>query len=345
MRISFPGICVVLLLLTSAARSEWTKPPDEVFTEKQLTGYLAVSKEWIAAMKEAKKPVDGSQAGLNVLIVYTRNNAKFKDSLAKNELEQPEFNWVGARAWDAWSALVVDETVKKMDAEVAAETKKNTDRVARDQAWLATYQQALAVGRQVMTPQERAAAIKQAQADQRSAADEVAEHSQDARSAAADAARSEAEANQDAAIANSPPADLNDDDKANFVAAKMAEAQAAADLAQEDRMKASDAREAQAAAQVKSDAAAAHVRQPDVPQTDEERAAAKEKNQQIIAQLQAEMAAAQDALKLLADNGDAARNEILQQRPKVPDANVALMKQHRQDFADVWHPRPPAQAR
>jgi hypothetical protein len=345
MRISFPGICVVLLFLTSAARSEWTKPPDEVFTEKQLTSYLAVSKEWVAEMKASKKPVDGSQAGLNALIVYTRGNPKFKDSLTKNELEQPEFNWVGARAWDAWSALVVDETVKQMDADMAAQTKKNTDIVARDRAWLAAYQQALAVGRQVMTAEQRAAAIKQARTDQAAAAEEVSQHSDDAKSAAAEASRAAAEAAQDQALAGSPPADLSDDDKANFAAAKMADAQAALDMAQEDKMKSSDAREAQAAAQAKADAATAHMRQPEVPQTDEERAAVKTQNEQMIAQLQTELATAQDNLKLIADNGDAMRNEVLQQRPKVPEANVTLLQAHKQDFVGVWHPKPPAEAK
>src|SRR5271170_1301904 len=130
MRISFPGIGVALLLLASGVRAEWTEPADGAFTDKQLTSYLAVSREWIAKMGAAGKPVDGTQAGLKTLLAYTRSNDKFKESLAKSGLDPAEFNWLGRKSWEAWNAVMVNQTLKQMDDALAEQTKKDTDQIA-----------------------------------------------------------------------------------------------------------------------------------------------------------------------------------------------------------------------
>jgi hypothetical protein len=343
MRIGFSGMCVALLLLSSAAMADWSAPADGGFTEKQLENYLAMSKEWIATMKAAGKAVDGSQSGFTILAMYTRTNSdKFNDSLKKHGLAKAEFYWLGNKTWEAWNAVAIDKAVKQMDAEMAAETKKDTDLVATDKVKLALYQQALTTGRRVLTPEERAAAVKKAQADQQAAAEQVNQQTDEARTAAADISRAESEASSLEAAANSPPNDLGDDEKASYSAAKQAQAQAARDGEQDDRTKMADARQAIATAQAAVEAAIARARQPDVPQTEEERAEVRELTPKMIAQLQAEIANAQDTLNLLADTGVSARNAWIKERGKPNEDNVALMKSHAKEFTDVWHPKPPA---
>jgi hypothetical protein len=337
MRIGFPGICVALLLLTSGVRAEWSEPADGAFTDKQLTSCLAVSREWIARMEAAGKSVDGTQAGLKTLIAYTRSNDKFKDSLAKSGLESPEFNWLSKKSWEAWNAIMVDQTLKQMDDALAEQTKKDTDQIAIDQAKIAEYQQEIVSGKRVLTPDERAAAITQAQSEEQAAADQVNQHAEEAKTAVADLAKSEADATAADAAAGSPPSDLSDDDKANFVAVKQAEAQAARDSAQEDRMKLSDAKEAMAAAQATADAANEHARQPEIAQTDEEKAALARQNQQMIAKFQAEISRMPDTIKRLDDADAAARAALLQQHSKIPSLNLMLIKGHAKEFARVWH--------
>ncbi len=332
----FAHAVLLVSLLSPKVFADWSEPKDGVFTEQQLTAYLDTSKEWIATMKAAGKPVEGSPSGFTALVLYARGSQQFHDSLAKHGLEEAEFNWLGSKTWEAWSAIDADQMAAQADADMASESRKNVDHLADDQARLAAYQKALAEGRKVMSADERDAAIKQAQNEQQSSTEEAAQHAEEARSAAADAAKSDAESKADDALATAPPSSISDDEKGAFIDGKKNDAQAARDSAQEDRMKAADAKQAQADAEAKAAVAAATARQPDVPQTEEEKADFKKQNQQMIAQLQADISAAQDATKQLAETGDATRKALMQQRAKIPQANVDLLKKHLHDFADVW---------
>lgn len=327
---------VSLVSVAGIARAEWTQPKDGIFTEQELTSYLDMSKEWIATMKAAGKAVDGSPAGFAALAIYARGDQRFKGSLARHGLDEAEFNWLGSQAWQAWTAIDADAAMQAADADMAAESKKKADQLAADQTKLAVYQKALAEGRRVLTPEERDAAVKQSRSDRESAAEEANQHAEEARSAAAEAAKLDAEAATDEALANSPPPNVSDDDRPAFVEGAKAAAQAARDGAQEDRMKVSDAKQAQSEAQAKADAAMATMRQPEVPQTEQEKSDFRKKNEEMIGQLQQDILITQEAIKQLTMTSDSFRKALTKQRASIPDANFELLKKHLKAFTAVW---------
>src|SRR4051794_36280038 len=83
--------CVIAVVMSTTAlvrAADFTPPKDNVYTEKQLTDTIAVSKEWIDTANAAGKAVEGSQSTALVLATMARTDQKFKDALAKHNLSQ-----------------------------------------------------------------------------------------------------------------------------------------------------------------------------------------------------------------------------------------------------------------
>jgi hypothetical protein len=331
---------VFLFLLTAPLIAQWTPPADNKLTEAQLKTYLDTQKDWLD--ESAKIIQDSSTAKLD------QNNGQMVGDIAqryqvcldRHHISKLEFEWIGQRAEDAWSAAAyLDGANKTTKDRLDAESAQLDDTIAAAQKQLAIYQDAKDNGLRILTADDRAAAIKSAQEDQRSALEEVKRYTDDATTAEGDAAQHDADAKSSEDQSANPPADVSADDRAEYIQNKKNEAQAARASAIEARVEEADAKKSEAEAQAQADAAAQRAAHPEIPFTDDEKNQAKSDNDAAIlvakntisaANLQKQRISAEQAN--LEKTGKAMTKGI-------PPENIALLRkyedQYKQQFAEA----------
>ena len=330
-------VCALVATWTVAVyAADFKEPKDGVYTEKQLTAYIQTLKEHMQTLKAAGKAVEGSSgAGAGAIAVYNATNAKFKEELAKNGLSEAEYQWIGSKALEAYGGLMIQDRIDEGKTGMAASMKKNQDELKEKQTKLAEYEKATKDGKRVMTKDDRESAIKSAKDDQQAALDEAKQHADEAKAAKEDADKADAEAKQNDALAKNPPSDVSADDRPGYIEDKKNAAQSARDAAKEARDKQAEALKAQKEAQAKADAAAARVKDPEIPTTPEDKAQVKQQNEEMIKQLKEEIDNSQQAIKLLTDSQQNGLKDLEGGVAKIPSQNLTLMRKHRTEWEDA----------
>jgi len=255
--------------------------------------------------------------------------------LDRHHFSQAEYEWLAQRAAEAWGAVTyLDADLKKALDRIDAQARKLDAEEAAERSRLATFQEAKTNGWRVLSAEDRDAAVKAARADQQAAADEAKQH-------ADDATADEAEANQhdaDAKIADDqaadPPADVSVDDRSEYVQNKKNEARAARDSAKEVRIEEAEAKKAQAEAQARADAAAQRAAHPEIPVTDDDKAAAKSDNDAGIAAAMKSISAIDSEKAQLAQSRKKLIETAKAMIKAIPPENIAIMRKYADQYKE-----------
>ncbi len=330
-------VCVVaigLCMFATPALAEWTEPKDGVMTDKQVAGYVAVMKEWIADMKAADKAVQG-QSGLAAAAVLIRTSEKYQKSIASQGMTEPEFEWVRERVFEAWGGVMRQDMLDKMKDELGKQVKTNQDKILETKQKVALHQKAQKEGRRVMTPDERKSAVDSATEEQKSALDEAKQHADEVKAAEAEVAKTDTEQKAAEAALKNPPKFDDADARTAFIEEKKNAIQAAKDARKEAQDKIAEARKAEAESRAKALASAARIKDPDLPITDEDKAQVKQQNEEAIKQLTEEINNTEAGNKLLQETIVQQSKAFGDESTKVPPQNLTLFKKHQKEFEEL----------
>lgn len=311
-------------------------------TEKQVTAYLQILKSAVDDAQAAGKSIDKTQSPAAAIALIEANDNKFKANLASHGMSDEEYHWVGERVLDAWGTTLASKAVSDVSGSMVEQRKKSQQAIDDLKAKLTEYQKAQAAGRRVMSKDERQSAIDSAKGDQQSALDEVKQHDDEIKQYTTDAAKGDADAKAADELAKNPPPDVSADDRQGYIDGKKADAQTARDTAKEAREKSQESQKARDESLAKAEVAKKKMANPDLPTTDDEKAQMKKENEDMIASLTSELAAAQQNLVQM-DQAMAQFTKGMQdQQAKnpVPPQNVELFKKHQAEFNSAWGIKP-----
>jgi hypothetical protein len=325
------------------AAAAWQPPADNLFTESQLKAYIDCAADWARESAQIGQSVADAKTDAAKAAAVTNIGDKQKACIETHGLTQEEFQWLADRTIEAYGAVVfIDDTYGQTLTDLQSKSKENDDRLADAQNRLAEYQSAEKDGRRVMSSQDRDDAIKAALAERQEAMGEIQQHTDDAKAADADAKQHDDDARAANELADNPPADVSEDDRADYVTNKRAEAQAAEDAAADARSREADAGKALADTQARIDAAAKRAADPELPQTDDDKAAIKAENDAAIIAAQADINQCQQAGQQLASVAASLKQSMDQMNAKIPAQNVQLMRKYRAQYEAIFRGLPAA---
>ena len=334
------AICFIIALFSGVAlgADDFAPPKDNVFSEKQLTESIAVTKDWMESAKAAGKAMEGSQSTALALATIAQTDQKFKDALAKHNLSQGEYSWISEQAWTAYGVLVQVDMFDGDQAhkDFADQMKKQTDALAAAKTKLADLDAAQKSGRKILTSDERASIVESAKSDEQSATDEAKGHADEAKQAADDAAKADKDASDADKLAKNPPADVGADDKEQYIKDRNADADTARQAAKEARDRQAAANAAQKESEAKIASAKAKQKDPDVPLTDDEKAEVKKQTDDDITSSKAEIDQLNAAVQTLNDAAAQAKKMADDAAKNAPKENVELLRKHRADFEAIF---------
>jgi hypothetical protein len=325
---------LVILLLVSSAGAQWKPPADGKFTEDQLKVFLDTQKDWLAENMKILHDISAAQTDAGKLAATGDINKEYQVCLDRHHISREEFEWLSQQALAAWSSLTYfDQTFKNSQDQIESQTRENSDKLADAQSRLATYQKAEQDGVRVMTPDDRAEAIKSAKDDQQSALDEAKQRGDDATAAQAEAKQHEAEAKTADDLASNPPSDVSVDDRPAYIDNKKNEAQSARETAKDARSRADNAAKEQADAEARAKAAAQKLAHPEVPITDDDKASVKAEDDAAIATAQSDIAECQRQSAQITAASRQLKISSQQMTKDIPEENIAIMRK----YADRYH--------
>ena len=325
------------LILASSAAAQWKQPADNVFTEDQLNTYIATTNDWLDENAKIMQQLSEAKTTEGRIAAVTDLDKKHQACLDRHHISQAEYDWMGQQAITAYGvAVYAQDAYEKAEADLQARFKENDDKLADAQKRLATYQAAAKDGRRVMTSEERDAAIKSAQSDQKAALEEVKLREEEAKTAETEAQHHDADAKAADDLAANPPADVSADDRPSYIESKKNEAQAARDAAKDARGRQADAEKAKADALAKAQAAANVAAHPDLPVTDDDKASVKAANDAAIAQAQSDIVQCQQSKEQLALVEAQLKKNLDEMLKQSPTQNVALMRKHLDDYKKMF---------
>jgi hypothetical protein len=259
-----------------------------------------------AALAQFTPPADGKLTDKQVVnyLAVLKDHEKMTAALAQFEMSGDEYDWI-------------DKQFKKLAPLAAAQQlKEQTSR-------LATYQQAQKDGKRVLNPAQHNAATQAAGADLDSANQTVVDAAANIKQISDEVAAHDKDVADDEAQAKNPPANLTGDDLSNYIDGRKNDAQAARDAATDARSRLKDAQKSLDDAKAALAAVQSKIDHPDVPVTDDEKAAVKKENDHSIADATATIDLDQKAIQSLKDAEPA--------RTVDPD-NLALVQKHIGDY-------------
>jgi colicin import membrane protein len=322
-------------LFVNSANAQWQAPADKKFTEARLKVFLDTQREWLEESAAILRQATAAQTPEAKLAAVAGIDKRYQACLDRHHFSQAEYEWLAQRAAEAWGAVTyLDADLKKALDRIDAQARKLDAEEAAERSRLATFQEAKTNGWRVLSAEDRDAAVKAARADQQAAADEAKQH-------ADDATADEAEANQhdaDAKIADDqaadPPADVSVDDRSEYVQNKKNEARAARDSAKEVRIEEAEAKKAQAEAQARADAAAQRAAHPEIPVTDDDKAAAKSDNDAGIAAAMKSISAIDSEKAQLAQSRKKLIETAKAMIKAIPPENIAIMRKYADQYKE-----------
>jgi hypothetical protein len=330
-------IAVIAIAFAPVVRADFTPPKDGKLTEKQVTGFIEISKEQMDAIKGAQKAGEGSTSGTGNLALLAHANEKIEAAIAKNGMTKDEFNWVGEQVGKLWPIAVYQkkwEEQGKPDLEKQLAAK--VDESAAAKARLATYEAAQKAGTRVQTKEQRDAAIAAATTDRDNITAEVKTDQDAIKPISDEIAQHDKDAADAEALAKSPPADVAADDKNAYIDQRKNEAQAAHDAAKDARDRLTEAQKNLDDAKARLAIATNRVNHPEVPATDDDKAQVKAENDQAIAEARTAISDDDLAIGNLKDTLAAGPMNLTANDKDKPDPdNLALVKKHVGEYLDA----------
>ncbi len=326
-------LTIWMLASATPSRADWTEPADKKITEAQLKTYLDTATDQFDIDAKMLEEISKAQTTAGRLEAVQGVDQKHQECFAKHNITEPEYNWIGQRAMEAWSiATYWDDAYGKAMEQFDSQVKDNDAKIAEAKQTLAKYQQAQKEGKRVMSDDDLAAAIKGAKDDEQAALDEVKQRAGEIKGAQDDAAQHDQDAKAADDLAKNPPPDVSADDRDNYIQNKKTDAQQARDAAKESRDHVADAKKEMDDAQARADAAANKAAHPDVPQTDDDKASVKSENDSAIAQAQADI----DSATQIKAQITIAQSEMKKQADELaksaPAENIELLRKYSVQF-------------
>jgi len=215
--------------------------------------------------------------------------------------------------------------------------------LAAANATLATYQQSQKEGKRVLNSVQHDAATQAAGGELDSAKQTVADATANVKQITDEVAGHDKDVADDEALAKNPPANLAGDDRSNYIDARKNDAQTARDAATDARSRLKDAQKSLDDAKAALATVQGKLEHPDVPGTDEERAAIKQQNEQAIAGAKATINLDQKAIKSLKDALAAVPMTVDESQTrggpttivKLDPDNLAIVQKHLAEYLTV----------
>jgi len=334
----FVFVMLIGLVSVRAFAADFAPPKDGVYSEKQLTEAIAVSKELVDSATAAGKAVEGSQSAALIIATMAKTNEKYQASLAKHGLSEAEFDWIKEQMWTAYGVLMQvdlfagEQAQKDFDAQL----KKQTAALDAAKKKLADVQAAQKSGKKILTDDERKTIVENARSDEQSAGDEAKSHADEVKQAQDDAAKADKDAKDAEKLAKNPPPDVGADDREQYVKDRQSDAENAKQAAKEARDRVAEAQKAQKESEAKVASAKARRQNPDVPQTDDEKAETTKQNEEAIASTNAEIDSLNTTIQTLNEAHDQAKKMAADAAKNAPAANVDLLRKHHTEFEAIF---------
>jgi hypothetical protein len=328
------GALLLALPLAASVRGDWTPPNDGSVSENEVTGFITVVKQIVQNQKAAAASLQG-QSGLAGVAVAQQLDARQKAAIKEQGMTEDEYNYVGQVVSKAKLASLRDQVKQKTKDDLEKQIADNKTKIEDLKKQLATYQAAQASGRRVLSDDDRKSAVESATNDRNAANDEIKGHTDEVK--AAKDAVSKAEADQAAAEKelHHPPKFDNADDKNAFMQDKQNAIQAAKDARKEAEGNLADAEKALNESRAKADAAEARINNPDLPVTDDDKAAAKQENDEKIKDLTDQIQQLQDGNKMLQDSETSTLAAMGDDKDRPSDAVMTVFKKHEKEYDDA----------
>jgi hypothetical protein len=326
---------ILALLLVNSAKAQWQAPAAKNFTEARLKIFLDTQKDWLEESAAILRQATAAQTPEAKLAAVANIDKRFQACLDRHHVSQGEYEWLAQRAAEAWGAVTyLDGDLKNAQDRLDAQARELAAAEAAERSRLATFQEAKTNGWRVLSAGDRDAAVKAARADQQAAADEAKQHADDAAADEAEAKQHDADAKSADEQAANPPADVSVDDRSEYVQNKKNEARAARDSAKEVRNEEEDAKKAQAEAQARADAAGQRAAHPEIPVTDDEKAAALSDNDAGIAAAVKSGSALELEKAQLAESQKKLTVTAKGMTKDVPPENIAIMRKYADQYKE-----------
>lgn len=329
------GLIVAMLLIASPAFAQWQEPEDGKFTEKQLTDYLAVTKQIIEDAKAAGKAVEESPNAIAAMTIAARTGEKFQAALASKNMSEDEFNWLGNKVWEAYGVALMSKEWDKGLAGIKAQQDANNRELEATKAKLADVQRQRAETRRTITPEERTAAVEKLQADRPAVAEELDAQKESVKQAQSDIDKYEAQFKEAESLAQNPPADVTPENRAQFIDDRKHDAESAESNLNEARQRFAEANKSVAETQARLDAIDQRIKDPTAPASDEDKQQIQQENDSIVADLQSKISHHEQAAKELSATEESFKTMIAESQANVNKDNVELLSRHTQDIADA----------
>lgn len=337
-RILCCSLLCVMSMTMSLRGADFSPPKDNVYTEKQLTESIAVTKEWMDTLNAAGKAVEGTKSSAVVLATIAQTDEKFKATLAKHNMSQEEYNWIRDQMLTAWGVLIQVDTFagEQAQKDFGEQMKKQSDALEASKKKLADLEASQKSGRKILTPDERNSIIESAKSDEQSAADEAKSHADEAKQAADDATKADNDATEALKLAKNPPADISADDKQQYIKDRQSDADNAKQAAKDARDRETEAKKAQKESESKIAAAKAKQKDPDLPTTDDEKADVKKQTEEAIASTKSEIDQTNASIETLKQASEQAKKMADEAAKSAPKDNVDLLRKHRTEFEAIF---------
>jgi len=331
------GALILIIVGTRAARADWKAPADNKFTEDQLKLYLDTATELTQEGAKLIGQVAATQSSAEKSNLAGELSRNHEACLARHHISREEYDWLARQTSIAWSvATYLDGTYSKIKSDFEATAKDNDAKLADAQARLAQCTAAQQAGRRVLSTDDRDAAIKLAKGQQQTALDEARKHGDDSDTAEADAKQHDDIAQRDEDLANNPPPDVSDNNRADYITTKKNEAQVEREVAKDVRNREAEAKKAQADALAVAKAAGERADDPEMPGTDEQKAAAKADDQAGIAQAQHDIDGCNQAKEALAKAMVEIEKSATDLNKDAPPQNVALIRKYSDQYKQIF---------
>ncbi len=318
------------------AAAPWTPPPDGVLTESQLQSYISATRDWQIQNSQIADALAGATTDAERSAVLAGLTSKRQACLDRCHLSEAEYTWIARRATDAWT--VAADNVVPYDTQIADRDAQCNIQIKLAQARKATYEEALKDCRRVLSPEDRAAAIRTAQSDEKSYLEESRQRDEEALIAAREAVRDDAHAKAADAQANGPPPDISAEYRSDFMKQMRLAAQVNRDAAAAARARTIVVGEGRDTAIAKAALAAQIAFDPTVPLTDEDKAAVCSDDRSAIAEAQCEIEECTQDLRRDAEVRSEMRQAAQKLQDSIPPQNIELMQMHYKEFVDLFSP-------
>jgi len=240
-------------------------------------------------------------------IAVLKDHEKMTVALAQYGISRDEYDWI-------------DKQFKELAPVAAAQQLKEQN------SRLAIYQQAQKDGKRVLNPTQHDAATQAAGADLDSAKQTVVDAAANVKQISDEVAAHDKDVADDEADAKNPPPNLADDDRSNYIDGRKNDAQAARDAATDARSRLKDAHKSLEEAKAALLAVRSKIDHPEIPVTDDEKAAVKKETDQAIADATATIESDQ---MLMQSSSNSLTTE------KVDPDNLAIAQKHLAEYQAV----------